>query len=71
MCMKYQHLESADFFSFMCLKETEKINGISKSPTICKLANMFCFDNLLCLLHITLHPPSHRHFDMLLHIESQ
>ena len=24
--MKYKHLDSTDIFSFMCLKETEKIN---------------------------------------------
>lgn len=28
VCMKYKHLDSVYFFSFMCLKETEKINGI-------------------------------------------
>lgn len=28
VCMKYKCLDSIDFFSFMCLKETEKINGI-------------------------------------------
>lgn len=62
-------MESADFFSFMCLEEAEKINGIRLA--ICKLANMLCFDYLLSLLLMTVYPPSHRHFDMFLHIKSQ
>lgn len=52
VCMKYKHLGSIDFFSFMCLKETEKINRIClgivekgrQSPSACELADIFCFD---------------------------
>lgn len=60
--MKYKHLDTTWFFSFMCLKETEKMNeiylGIVGRGRQCvstnELENRFCFDKevaMLCVLY--------------------
>lgn len=77
VCMTYKHLGSTCFFSFMCLKETEKINGIClgivgegrQCPSIYELRAgkyVFVFTKRL-QYSFTLHPLSWfymKYFDM-------
>lgn len=75
--MKYKHLDSIYFLSFMCVKETEKINGIylgvdgkcRQRPSTYELASMFVLTKWLqCSVSFTLiYIPAHTFiFDILL-----